>query len=317
MAEEENNLEDLIVRALTHQDSTAREALDTASREDPELKRFYDDLNQVINTLARCKDWRSEAPSATLKEKVRQAVRAKMSQAPPRFRAVILDADLGREKATRRVVYALLILLAAGLLIALALWMRPREDSGKLKLTGQRPFEAVEGKDPAGAWAAQSSDPADANLAALAHPDDGVNTIYLQKGFGADAALAFQVEVEVPDLDEKTSVMVFLADAAGSERPTLTSTFRPEQALYVEITLDSIVLYHGGQLLKAKPISNAKGFYALRLEHLGSHVRAVINNEVLCEAPVTQVLKGPLHPGLRTAGPRKSQFRFNKVWVER
>jgi hypothetical protein len=316
MATQDPSLEELIVRALTSQDHKAHEALEAASREDAELKQFCDELNQVINTLAKCKDWRAEAPSATLREKVRQAVRAKMTQAPPRFQAVVLDADLGREKATRRLVYVLLAVLAAAALVALVLSRRPREEGGKLRLTGQRAFEAQPEQDRPEAWAAHTDDPADANLKALRR-EGSVNTIYLKNGFKADAAVALQAEIELPELDEKSSVMLFLADAAGAERPTLTSSARPEQALYLEITQDSIVLYEAGRWLHSKHISRAQGFYRLRLEYLGSQIRALVNDEPLFEGHVTQVLRGPLHPGLRAAGPQKSKFRLNGVWVER
>jgi len=317
MATEDPSLEELIVRALTSQDSKAREALEAAGREDPELRQFCDELNQVINTLAKCKDWRAEAPSATMREKVRQAVRAKMAQAPPRFQAVVLDADLGRDKATRRLVYVLLVVVALAALVALVLWLHPREEGGKLTLTGQRAFEAKPEQDRPEAWAAHTDDPADANLAALVRPDGAVSTIYLKNGFKADGAVALQAEIELPELDEKSSVMLFLADAAGAERPTLTSSARPEQALYLEITQDSIVLYEAGRWLDAKHIAGARGFYRLRLEYLGSQIRALVNGEPLFEGRVTQVLRGPLHPGLRAAGPQKSKFRFNGVSVER
>lgn len=317
MGMDDSNVEELIVRAMTGQDPKAQAALEDAAREDPELKKFYGELNTIVHTLAECRDWRAEPPTPTARERVRQAVLAKLQQAPPRFKAVILDVEVARRKVTRRLLLGLvgLCVLAAG--VAAVVFIATSGKRGRLQLTGQPAFGVKGNQDQPDAWASPGGQLTGTGLESLKQ-DAPVNTIYLRAGFPVDQALAYQVDLDVRELDDKSSVTVFLADAQSQAEPAFTPAGRPERSVYIEINADSLVLYDAGQaLLSARPLGKAEGFYTLRLEYLGAHLRALVKNEVLYDGPLNQVLRGPLHAGLRTAGPSKSSLRFNEVRLER
>jgi len=100
MAQSDPQLMEMIVRALTSRDRPAMLMLEEACSRDPEIKAFYDDLNDVVNLLAGSKDWRKEAPTAALRPKFREAVQSKLPSAPQSFRLVFTDSDLGRRKTS-------------------------------------------------------------------------------------------------------------------------------------------------------------------------------------------------------------------------
>ena len=317
MGIDDSNAEELIVRAVTGQDPKAQAALHEATKDDPELEQFYSELNKIVHNLAECRDWRAEPPTPTARERVRQAVLAKLQQAPPRFKAAILDVEVARRKVTRRllVMLAALAVVAAG--VAGVIFMTTSGKRGRLQLSGQEAFRATDKDDRPGDWASPGGQLTGASLASLKE-EAPVNTIFLKTGFPTDRALAYQVDLDLPELDDKSSVTVFLADAKAEKKPAFTPIGRPERSVYIEITTDSLVLYDAdGELLSARPLGEAKGYYTLRLEYLGAHLRALVKGEVLYDGPLNQVLRGPLHAGLRTAGPRKSELRFNAVRLER
>jgi hypothetical protein len=100
--------------------------------------------------------------------------------------------------------------------------------------------------------------------------------------------------------------------------PTFTPEGRPERSISLVLNADSLVLYDASQaFLSSRPLGKAQGFYTLRIEYLGAHLRVLVKGEVLYDGPLNQVLRGPLHIGLRTSGPRKVDLRFNAVRLER
>src|SRR5260221_2580817 len=106
------SLQELIVRALTGQDRQAQQSLADAAAKDPELRKFCDELDEVVSLLAGSKEWRKQFPSAELTEKVRQAVVSKLPSAPPHFRTVMMESDLGRRRSMRWILFVVILLAA-------------------------------------------------------------------------------------------------------------------------------------------------------------------------------------------------------------
>ncbi|HEY3324833.1 MAG TPA: hypothetical protein VGP72_30550 [Planctomycetota bacterium] len=318
MNTEDVTLQELIVRALTGRDQRARQSLQTAAASDPELERFCAELQGVVSELAGTADWLSSGPSAELTAKIRQAVIAKLPAAPPHFRTVLLEADLGRRSAARR---ALLVLVAGVVCVAalLYLWQRSPAEERRLKLTGKSVFESSlqdgmpRGWQKAGEqnWLAGSE-----GLHTAGNEESGA--LYYKEGFAADAALALDLDLHVPELGELSSAMVFLADGNGEDAPALDASSRPRSALALEIAADSLVLNGPGRtLLQSRPETGGGGrFYRLRIEYLGSAARVLINNAIFYDGPVPQP-RGPFFAGLRVAGPKKNEIRFNTLRLER
>ena len=142
MVDDDVTLQELIVRALTGRDEMARRSMDSAAASDPELQKFCDELQDIVGTLAGSSDWRALTPSSELTARIRQAVVAKLPAAPPHFRTVLLEADLGRRRAARRVVLQAGALLIAAALVAY-LWQRPQTGSGRLDIGGRLVYQAA------------------------------------------------------------------------------------------------------------------------------------------------------------------------------
>jgi len=317
MGMDDSNAEELIVKAVTGQDPKVQAALEEATKDDPELQQFYTEINSIVHSLAECRDWRAAPPTPTARERVRQAVLAKLQQAPPRFKAVILDVEVARRKVTRRLLVVVAVLALVGAGIGVMVFFAAADKRGRLQLTGQPAFSVTGENDQPEAWASPGGHLSGKGLAALKE-EAPASTIYLRGGFPVENALAYQVDLEIPKLDEESFVTIFLADAEAREQPSFTPAGRPERSIYIEISADSLVLYDAGQApLCAKQLDKAEGFYRLRLEYLGAHLRALVKGEVIYDGPLNQVLRGPLHAGLRTAGPRKAELRFNAVRLER
>ena len=319
MKNDDLTLQELIVRALTGRDNNARRSIEAAAASDPELQAFYAELEDVVSTLTGSRDWRAAAPTPEIAAKIRQAVVAKLSAAPPHFRTVMLEADLGRRRATRRLL--LCIGVAVVLLGALVyLWQRPRWEGERLKLKGKSVFEAPLKGEPLQGWEHIREAPWQSGSAGLhSGGSEDSDAVYLKEGFAADSALAFNVDVRIASLDERSSVTVFLADAQGAPHPLFDPWLQPVTALGLEVTADGLVLNGpGNALLHSQPAANASGaFLRLRVEHLGRYVRAVVNEKVLFEGPLSRPLHGPVHPGMRVVGPRKNEILFNAARVER
>jgi hypothetical protein len=318
MGADDSNAEELIVRALTGQDPEAHAALEKAAKDDPELQKFYTELNTIVQKMAECRDWRAEPPTPTARERVRQAVLAKLQMAPPRFKAVILDVEVARRKVARRLLVGLVGVAVLGACIAGAIVLASGGKRGRLQLSGQPAFEVSDAKDQPEAWASFAGELTGAGLAALKQ-DAPVNSIYLRRGLPVDQALAFQVDLDVPDFqDNVSSVTLFVADALNQTQPAFTPEGRPERSVSLVINADSLVLYDASQaFLGSRALGKAQGFYSLRIECLGAFLRVLVKGEVLYDGPLNQVLRGPLHVGLRTSGPRKADLRFNAVRLER
>lgn len=318
MGADDSNAEELIVRALTGQDPEAQAALEKAAKDDPELQKFYSELGTIVQKMAECRDWRAQPPTPTARERVRQAVLAKLQMAPPRFKAVILDVEVARKKVTHRLLIGLLGVAALAACIAAVIVFASSGKRGRLQLSGQPAFQVSDTKDQPEAWASFAGELTGAGLAALKQ-DAPVNAIYLKRGFPVDQALAFQVDVDVPDFeDTPSSVTLFIADAMNQDQPAFTPEGRPERSVSLVLNADSLVLYDASQaFLGSRALGKAQGFYTLRVEYLGAHMRVLVKGEVLYDGPLNQVLRGPLHIGLRTSGPHKKDLQFNAVRLER
>jgi len=319
MKNDDLTLQELIVRALTGRDNEARRSLESAAASDPELRRFYSELEEIVSVLAGSTDWRAAKPSPELTAKIRQAVVAKLPAAPPHFRTVLLEADLGRSRATQRLLLglALLVVLAAA---ALYVSRRPSEEGERLSLAGKSVFEAPLRGEPLSGWEFVRGAAWQTGLEGLhSSGADDSDAAYLKDGFGTGRALAYNVDVRVPGLGEQSSVTVFLADAQGAAHPLFDAWLHPAAALELEITADGLVLNGPGKtLLQSQPAANAAGtFLRLRMEHLGRQARVVVNGKVLFEGTLPRPLSGPLHPGTRVAGPRKNEILFNTLRIER
>ena len=319
MAHEDPTLQELIVRALTGRDAKARQLLDNAASSDPELRQFYAELNEVVNVLAGSTDWRNQAPSPSLSVKIWDAVSEKMQSAPPRFHTVLLEADLGRRRAVTRLI---LVILAGTLILGLLAWavFKRREGDGRLKLSGKMVFQTNLKNNKIQDWQL-------AGEAAMETGSDGfrfgdgeaAGTLFLKKGFDAESAIAFEIDVNVPELDEKSNVVVFLAESEDAAQPLFHAGTRPAQALSIEISQAGMVLSDAEHaLLHSSPRSHPGAFlYTLRLEHLGPRVRALINGDVFFDGLPSRQLRGKLFPGIRLMGPQKNLVRFNNARVER
>jgi len=311
------SLQELIVRALTGQDRQAQQSLADAAAKDPELRKFCDELDEVVSLLAGSKEWRKQIPSAELTEKVRQAVVSKLPSAPPHFRTVMMESDLGRRRSMRWILFVV-ILLAALLAAALA-W---KGDTGaKPKLDGKVVYEAPLKGEPVQGWERFGSgnwDTSGGGLHISETEDPGA--YYIKSGFDAGHALAFEIETKIPELDDRSTVSIFIADSAGAAQPSFSAGARPVRALSLEIGRDGLTLSgpdEKNSLLHSKPLpsSNAR-FYKVRLEYLGPWVRVMVNNESFFEQMLS-VPQGPLYPGVRVAGPKKESVFFNAAHVER
>jgi hypothetical protein len=321
MKSEDATLQELIVRALTGMDKRARQALETASKSDPELKQFFSELDEVVNLLAGSNDWRAAPPPPEVRERVRQAVAQKMPRAPQHFRTVVMESEMGRRRTLMGLIVAGAILLGVLILIgALITFNKGGEGERALKLTGTLAYEtSFKTQDDLRAWATRG-DPGWLVSTEGLHTQGGEDpsALVLLESFDAAQAGAIIVDVNSPGLDTRSSLMVFLSEGSGGEA-TLNTGARPTQGLALEVTRESLVLFAPDQgLLQSRPVSNAEPrFLRLRIEHLGPRVRVLINGETLYDGMVSRPLRGKLYPGIRVAGPQKNQVRFNAFRVER
>ena len=319
MSTPDKTLQELIVRALTGLDERARHSLDAATAKDPALAQFCAELDEVVSLLVGSKDWRNEKPSAELTAKIRTAVASKLPSAPPHFRKVMLEGDLGRQKTMLIVVTALLGV--AVLVAVLVQWSRLQRGSDiPMLLTHTVAFETKFADKVPGNWELVGDavwEPTAQGLKIGGNDEPGA--FFLRTGYEGDHAFAFQTDIAVPGLDDRSKVLLFLAEAAGTPQPAFTPTIQPAQALTLEITRDGVFAYGPDQsLLQSRPVSNAEPhFYQVRLEHLGSHIRVLINGETFFEGPASRPLRGLLHPGVRLTGPQKKNVRFNAIRLER
>ena len=329
MAQSDPQLMEMIVRALTSRDRPAMLMLEEACSRDPEIKAFYDDLNDVVNLLAGSKDWRKEAPTAALRAKIREAVQSKLPSAPQSFRLVFTDSDLGRRKTKRMLIAAT---IGAMILVGVLAWFGSKftggDSGGKLELTGQRIYDNQLKATGAQDWdyALSSGGAWEIRNGGLCAPNPGENantntpaTAIMKVSNDAKRALAFTVETKVPDLDDGTGLMVFLAEGDGDGPPQLGPGERPERSVSLEINREGILIQGiAHALLDSRPFNGpAARFFQIRLEHLGANVRVLINGEVRFDGPMQQRLRGNLYPGLRVSGPKKSEIIFNAARVER
>ena len=319
MAREDATLQELIVRALTGMDARARQSLDSAAARDPQLRQFCAELDEVVNLLAGSKDWRAETPSAELTAKVRRAVAEKLPSAPPHFRKVLIDEDLGRGEMLRK-----LTLGSAGALILLLvlawMWFSRTGGPGPLKLDGRVIFEAPLKDGSLAGWARAGDGAWQSGPDGLrVEGGDDPSAYFLQNGFDVSEPLAFVIDVSVPSLDSGSNVVVFLAEGAGGAQPVFRDGFRPARALALEIGRDGLLLSGAnGAPLQSRPLSNAAArFYRLRLELLGQRARVLMNDEIFFDGPLAHPPRGALHAGVRVAGPQKSEVRFNAARLER
>ena len=319
MTHDDPTLQELIVRALTGRDEKARLLFDRAASSDPELRQFYAELNEVVDVLAGSKDWRHQSPSPDLKAKIRIAVAEKMQSAPPRFNTVLLEADLGRRRAMNRLGLMVLAgLLVAGLLVWAAL-MR-RDGDSCTRLSGNATYKASLKDNNVQEWARTGEVSVESSVDGLGL-GNGVSAgaLYLKKSYEGDHALAFEINVYVPAFDEQSNVVVFIAESEEADKPVFHEGARPSQALSLEISQTGMVLTDAEHvLLHSRPRSHPGAYaYSLRLEHLGTRVRALINGEVFFDGMPTRPLRGVLYPGFRLMGPQKNLVRFNNACVER
>jgi hypothetical protein len=317
MLREDATLQELIVRALTGMDERARQKLDAARATDPELKQFCAELDDVVNVLMKSKDWGSVKPSPELTAKIRSAVAAKLPSAPPHFKTVVLQSELGQGSSAIGIV--LWVVAVAILIGTVGYFVSQRSGSeSALKLTGagfETPLKADLKnweKLGEGSWEIAGE------FLAVKGGEEPC-ALYLKEGFEAGGAMAFEIDVKVPGLDERSNVVVFIAEAVNVPQPPFNTSVRPNQALTLEISRESLVLSGPDQtLLQSKQVSHAEPkFYRVRLEHLGGRVRVLLNGQSFFDGAVMRSLRGKLHPGVRVAGPQKGEVRFNTARVER
>lgn len=320
MDNEDATLQELIVRALTGSDQSARQSLQAAAGMDPELQKFCSELEDVVSLLAGSKEWRDATPSAELTAKIRQAVVTKLPTAPPHFRTVMLEADLGRRRAARKLILTVIlaVLCVAGLAY---LWQRPRLEGEKLALSGKLVVDApLKIGDKIDGWSFTREERWEIVANGL-HTTSGeeFGAMFLKENFSADHAVGLNLDVHVPELGEGSSVTVFLADADGESTPGFDAASRPRSALALELAGDSLVLNGPGRaLLHSRPGNTAGGrFFRIRMEYLGRIVRVLINNETFFEGSLPQPPRGPLFAGMRVAGPKKNEIFFNSIRIER
>ncbi|MCY3023963.1 MAG: hypothetical protein NTW87_33710 [Planctomycetota bacterium] len=319
MVDDDVTLQELIVRALTGRDQQARKSLDAAAASDPELQRFCAELDEVVTTLAGSTSWRAAPPSPELTAMIRQAVISRLPAAPPHFRTVMLEADLGRRRARKRLVLWVLlglVLLAAAIYVC----QRPPREGERLRLTGKAVFDAPLKGEPLNGWEFVTAAPWNSAAEGLrAGGATDVAALHLKDGFDCARALAFNVDLRVVSLDDETAVTVFLADAQGGVQPLFGPAARPRAALELDITADGMFLYGPSHaLLQSQPAAIASGmFMRVRMEYLGQEARVLVNGKVLFEGALPRPLQGPLYPGMRVTGPKKNEIAFNSVRVER
>jgi hypothetical protein len=320
MNNDDVTLQELIVRALTGRDQLARQSLQSAATMDPELQKFCSELDDVVSLLTGSQDWRAATPSAELTAKIRQAVVSKLPTAPPHFRTVMLEADLGRRRAARKTVVFIVVALIA-LAGVIYLWQKPRLEGERLELTGKLVLDsALKPGDSLLGWNFTRDEKWDISKDGL-HTTAGEDfaAMYLKEGFPSDHALALNMDVHVPELGEGSSVTLFIADAGGDAAPGFDAASRAQSALALDVAGDSLVLNGFGRaLLHSRPGNTAGGrFLRIRMEFLGRRTRVLINNESFFEGALPQPPKGPLFAGMRVAGPKKNEIFFNTIRVER
>jgi len=319
MSTQDATLQELIVRALTGMDQRARQALDTASASDPELKLFCAELDEVVSLLSGSRDWRASPPPPEVRERVRQAVARKLPAAPPHFRKVMLESDLGRRRAMSG------LLLVVGFLgvcvLLLGGWLSWRSSSQRaLKLDGTFVHEStfkemseLEKFEPTGetTWLASTD-------GLRGEGGDDPAALVFKESFPASEALSLDADIKIPGLDSRSSLMVFIAEGSSGE-PAFNTGLRPASALAVEMTSAGISLSGPDQApLKSVTSTNAEPrFIRLRLEHLGPRVRVLVNGETLFDGTLMRPLRGKLSAGLRLSGPQKSDVRFNAFRLQR
>ncbi len=311
-------LQELIVRALTSDDGKARQSLHLATASDPELKQFCDDLDKMVNTLAGSTDWRREKPSPELTASVREAVVATLPSSPAHFRSVLLESDLGRPWAKARLL--LFCLLGAALIgLVVWAWLKGWEDRGRLALKGKLVYDTTFDEGLNEEWISVNGLTWNDKNKLRYQGDRDSDAVFMKQGFKADTALAFNLDLQLPGLDDTSSVFVFVADAEGSEAPTFDAGARPEHGLTLEITREGLILYDAAhELLQSKPYSNVNArFYRVRLEYLGAEARVLVNDSLFYEGSVTRMLQGPIHPGLRVFGPKRNETMVTGVRIER
>jgi hypothetical protein len=312
-------LQELIVRALTGRDETARRSLDDAAAIDQDLQRFCAELDEVVVMLTGCREWRAAKPTPELTAQIRAAVVSKLPAAPPHFRTVLLEADLGRRRAARRLTIALVV-AAAVVAGVLYLFQRSRGESERWKLSGKLVLDApLKGEPLKGFEFVRETNWQSAAEGLRSNGAEDSGAVCLKEGYDAGRALALNVEVRMPALDEQSGVTIFLADAPGAGRPAFDSASRPQHALALEITADSLVLTGPGHaFLQSRSSSGAGGaFLRVRIEHLGAYARVLVNEQPFFDGVLPRRLQGPLCPGVRVSGPRKNEVIFNALRLER
>jgi hypothetical protein len=320
MAGDDVTLQDLIVRALTGMDERAKKSLERATAADPKLKQFYAELDEVVAVLAGSKDWRNEKPSAELTQKIRNAVAEKLSSAPPQFRTVMLEADLGRKRTLAGIVLAVIALIIV--ILGAMEWFNLQHggSSGGLLLKHQLLLESTLRDSKLDGWESVGNGAWESTGEGLnAGESDDASATFLKQGYDAEAALAFEIVVKAPELAQQSSIIVFLAEASGTNQPAFNPGVRPAQALAVEIGKDGIVLSGPDQpLLHSLPAANQQPHdYRVRLEHLGARIRVLIDGNVFFEGPIARPLRENLHPGVRVSGPKTHDVRFTDARVEK
>jgi hypothetical protein len=324
MQTDDLTLQELIVRALTSRDSNARRSLERAAAHDPELQKFCAELDDLVQTLSGAKDWRNEQPSEELRQKIRDAVVSKLPAAPPHFRTVLLEEDLGPQRAHASTFIFLGIVAAAiVLLVYMSLNLRNGTGSERLSLKGEAVYASPWNAATPGAldkWDAQRGPAWVAGaegVSASAGEDTGV--LLFHDGLNAAGAVAFSIDVKIPELDAKSSASIFLAAAGPDGKPEIDAAGSPASAITLDILPDGIQLMGPGRaLLAARAVSNARGgFYRVRIEHLGGYARVTVNGDVYAERALSHPLDGTLIPGLRVSGPRRDGMLFNNVRIER
>lgn len=315
MAADEAEVQELIVRALTGKDQSARAALESAALKDEELRRFCAEMEALVRSLQESTAWRREAPGAALSARVREAVVNRLPAAPPQVQATLVEAGLAGRRAVRRRLLILLVLLCAPLVV-LSVWLALRRgDPGRFALQGRSAFAAAPGGDRSEDWE-HAPEGVSGGLAGLAAPAPAARVIRLKRSFPAEAALAAEVEFEPPEGAAELSVSLFLAEAQGASPPLWGMEARPERALLIECSADGVVLLDPARRLLCSFPHPPGGFCRLRLEHLGNAARVLLNGRLLYDGPQPQPLRGRLHPGLRLAGAGKEKVLVKAFRVE-
>jgi hypothetical protein len=247
-------------------------------------------------------------------------VAEKLSTAPPQFRTVMLEADLGRKRTLAGIALALVALIIV--ILGAMEWFSIHRGgtAGTLNLSRQSVFESALKDGKLDGWESVGDGSWKSEADGLsAGGSEEASALFRKEGFDADHALAFEITVKAPELAQQSSIIVFLAEASGTVQPAFNPGVRPAQALAIEIGKDGIVLSGSDQpLLHSRPAAGqASHDYRVRLEHLGSRVRAVIDGNSFFEGSVTRPLHGTLHPGLRVYGPRKHDVRFSDARIEK